>query len=382
MPGPGHRRFALVAAFALCLAGCPESPTDVEIGAQPSSPPSPQDTTTTPPPTPPAAVPHATPVIFIATSSDASVYNRYLGDVIEGSRGAFVQIDPAAQEATLFHTSSSVSYAQSRTTMYTFDDDIYLLDVSDTGARTRRLDTDDLRAGSYIPVPTPGSLDSVENDCLVVQGDDLVYKVAYRRASFPGTGWADGPLVRVPGFFGGGRQVEEIMPGIGGDSPSPGGFVTDACQFKMDWADGVWYDVSNRPVDDALAIFERDPATGEPTPVATLPDISAIESDFSITNLGFDRGWVYFAALDEAAQEVGVFARDVADGQWALLGATPLTGFTSNALHSLDVDDGHVGFVMKGADGSDMVALYSSDADAFQTVAIGTSVDQLQVMYR
>lgn len=378
MPGPQTWRSVSILLAALLLAGCPESPVEPTIDDD--------DTTTDPPPPPPpppppsASVPHGTPALYLSTSTDASVFNEIIGEEIEGSRQNFIQYVPATGEAALIDSNLSVSYAQSRSTIKTFDDAIYIVNVSETGARLRRFDNDALLdSPPDRPVPTPQQFDSVEEDCMVVHGDDLIYKVAWRE-SFPG--YSDGPVVRVPDFFSGGSTIEELVPGIGGNSPTPGGFVTAACQFHMDWADGVWYDVASQPVDDRLPLYSRDLSTGEPTEISAIGGYSALEGSYDdISNVGFDQSAAWFAAIHQGSQLIDVYSKPLPSGDWYHFVRLEITGFEGEWLHNLDVDDGYVTFVIDTPDGDDYVALLSPDGAA-EAIAIGAAVNQLQIVYR
>lgn len=183
-------RQPFVLSAALVLAGCPESPVDPgPVDPGPGAGPNGPGTPPPPPPPPPepatASVPHGTPALYLSTSTDASVFNGIIGEVIEGSRQNFVQLVPATGEAALIDSNLSVSYAQSRSTIKTFDDGIYIVNVSETGARLQRFDNEALLSSPPDrPVPVPRAFDSLEEDCFVVQGSDMVYKVAWRRASY------------------------------------------------------------------------------------------------------------------------------------------------------------------------------------------------------
>jgi len=382
-------RHPFVLSAALLLAGCQESPVDPgPVDPGPGAGPNGPGTPPPPPPPPPepatASVPHGTPALYLSTSTDASVFNGIIGEVIEGSRQNFVQLVPATGEAALIDSNLSVSYAQSRSTIKTFDDGIYIVNVSETGARLQRFDNEALLSSPPDrPVPAPRAFDSLEEDCFVVQGNDIVYKVAWRRAGFPGIGYSDAPLVRVTGFFDGGSDITTLIPGVGGDAATPGGFVTDACQFHMDWADGVWYDVANRVENDELAIYRRDADTGLPTRIGALDGMSAYEHPNDITNLAFDRDRVYFASLEAATQTIRVTARPVEGAVfWQTLATVTLTDFTAESLHGLDVDDGYATFVVNPPSGDDYVALLEPGVEGLRLFAIGAPVNQLQIVYR
>lgn len=374
-------RSSLLALGVLITTACPLStgPEDPDppIVRPPEPPPPPP-----PPPPPAASVPTGTPAIYISTSSDASIFNNIIGDVIEGSRQNFVQFVPATGEAALIDSNLSVSYARSRSTIKTFDDQLYIVNVSETSARIRRFDNEALLSSpADRPVPTPAFGDSLEEDCMVVDGDDLIYKVAWRRARFPGIGYADGPLVRVADYFQGQSDISTLIEGLGRDSPTPGGFVTEACQFHMDWADGVWYDVANRVEFDDLTIYTRDAASGIPTIWGQLPNMGDRQARYQVSNISFDRGWAYVAQIDVPGQMVEVIAYPGGRAFWQLVARIPLTGMGAESVHHLDVDDGHIAFVVTGPDGDDYVALVSPSGES-ELISVGAAANQLQILYR
>lgn len=371
---------ALLAAGLALLPACSSSSTEPDSTADPDPPGSgvgdPLSET--------RRVPHGTPVIYLSTTQDASIFNDIIGAVIEGSLQNFVQLVPATGEAVLIDSNRSVSYAESRSTVRTFDDGLYIVNVSETGARLRRFDNEDLLGSpSADPIPTPLSFDSIEEDCFVVLGEDIVYKVAWREAAWPGTGFADGPLMRVSDFFDGGAELSTLDPGIGGDSPSPGGFQTDACFFHMDFADGVWYDARDRVERDAVQVVTRDPATGSVTSsVDALTNVASRWSGYALSNMAFDRGSVYYATLNATTRSLQIWGKEFGTPLWGSVAQADLSGVDATSIHGLDVDDGYVAVVVDAASDEDLVALWSPDSRTLELFSIGAPVTQLQVLYR
>ena len=313
------------------------------------------------------------------------MFNEIIGEVIEGSVANFVQFDPATSEAVLFDSNSSVSFAQSRSIVKTFDDELYVINISETGARGRRFDVDALLSPPPdAPIPVPRQFDSVSDRCVVVIGNDLFYKVAFREASFPGTGFEDGPLVRVAGFFDGigGRTLTELIPGIGGDSATPGGFVTDACQFNMDFADGQWFDADQAIENGQQRLLIRDQTTGEIASFVTVTGLDAITTQYDVSNWAFDAGFAYFVAVDAVAQAIEIVRVSMTTGVAETVHREELVGAQAEFVFNLDVDDGHVAFVIRDMAGDETVGLFSPGDATIQTFDFGASVTQLQVMFR
>lgn len=373
------RTKALVALGLAVLSACSSSSTEPEPTTDPHPPgPGMEESAPDPP-----GVPRGAPAVFISTTQDASVFNDIIGTVIEGNVQNFIQIVPATGQAVLIESNASLSYAESRSTIETFDDGLYIMNVSETNASLRRFDNDDLLdSPPAIPIPTPRAFDSIEEDCFVALGEDIVYKVAWREAPFPGTGFEDGPVVRVSDFFDGGTGLSTLDPGLGGDSPSSGGFGTDACFFNMDFADGVWYDVRNRFAGDALQGLIRDPMTGAPrTTVDVLTSLTSLRTEYALSNLAFDQGRVYYARMRIATKILEVWRKEFGTPVWQGVAQVDLSGMGATSVHSLDVDDGYVGLVV-AASGGDLVALWSPDSGMFQLISVGATVRQLQIMYR
>jgi len=384
-------RRALSAATILCVLACGQ---DESGGTGPDVPQTPE-APVEPPPS--ASVPAGTPTLFLETSEDASVFNDIVGTFIEGSAQSFVQFVPETGEAALISTNLSRSFAQSFSFIRSFDDELYLLNASDTGARLSRLDIDALLGSSAeTPVPTPRGFDSVSDRCMVVIGDDLIYKVAYREATFPGVGFEDGPLVRVDGFFSdpAGASVTELIAGVGGESLTAGGFVSESCFNGMDLDGGVWYDYRiGRETTAESAIttyttYTRDVATGTPTarPKELVLEYAAgLDGRFSISNVGYDLGFGYLAALDTETQELTIlrFDPEVASSTPELVHAETLTGVGATGVRTLDVDDGYVSLVlMDPGSRTDVIALFDPTSSDLELLDFGVPINQLEIMVR
>lgn len=369
-------RASLVACALAALVGCDSSGDSPEPDDGPDDP---QPVV--------VAVPTGTPTLFIGTADDASVFNDLVGEIIEGTQQYFVQFVPETGEAALVGSNESRSFAESISFIRTFDDEVYLLNVADTGARLRRYDTDDMLAGpADRPVPTPQSFDSVDQNCIAVLGDDLYYKVAWRAAMFPGTGFADGPLVRVEDFFaaGGSGTTTELIPGLGGDSPSSGGFVTEACYFNMQVADGTWYDSDRSNAGgDAVTIYTRNFTTGQPTEVETLDFGSDLPALSPFAKLTFDEGVAYAVWFDASADEVELWRFGGAGGAAMQIHVASVAGRGVEGVRTLDADDGFISFVLTtDTPGVDLVGLYDPGTTTVDVFDLGVGVDQLEVLVR
>lgn len=385
-------RRALSAATILCVLGCGE---DTSSGTEPEVPQTPEAPEEPLPPS--ASVPAGTPTLFIGTSEDASVFNDIIGTFIEGSQQSFVQFVPETGEAALIATNLSRSFAESISFIRSFDDELYLLNASDTGARLSRLDIDALLDSSAsIPVPTPRSFDSVSDGCFVVIGDDLYYKVAYREATFPGVGFEDGPLVRVDGFFSdpAGTTVTELISGAGGESFTPGGFVSESCFNGMDLDGGVWYDyrttreTAEGSVTNTFTTYTRDVATGTPTArpkELVLESADGLDGRFSLSNVAYDMGFGYLAALDTETRELTIlrFDPEVASSTPELVHAETLTGLSAAGVRAVDVDDGYVSLVLTTPGSqADVIALFDPTSSDLELLDFGIPVNQLEIMVR
>ncbi len=363
----------------------PTNPTDP--GPNPDPDPDP-DPTPGPLPTPTVSIPVGLPALYIETLEDASVFNNVIGEVIEGSTQTVLQFVPASGEAAIVTTNRSVEFASSRTTLRAFDDDLYVLTTSEVSASVGRYDADNLldfalQSGGVIP--TPRQQESIDPGCFAALGDDIYYKVSWRDAPFPGNGYVDGPVVRVDDFFASidNRETTTLDPGIGGDSPSPGGFVTDACYFNVDVADGVWYDTEANFSTGEVSFYSRDPQTGEATWVSGIVGFDAVTDTRQVTNFAFDRQMVYFATLNVATQEVEI-ARQLLFGDFAIetvLPPTRVDGVDAVGISQLDVDDGHVAFVLN-ANGASVVGLYDPATELVDFMDLGVRVNQLALIYR
>ena len=150
-----------------------------------------------------ASVPTNLPALLIEVSEDISEFNNVIGQVIAGNLQNFIQVVPATGEVALVATNTSRSYAQSQSTIKVFNDRIFIVNVSDTGARIQEINLDSIfNSPASVPVPTPrGARTRLSENCLAVVGDDLIYKVAHRDAPFPATGYEDGPLLRIDDFL-------------------------------------------------------------------------------------------------------------------------------------------------------------------------------------
>ena len=384
-----HRfiHIALVTATALTLVACggggggSNAPAPIG-GSNPPAPPAP------PPPPPPVnvTVPTNLPTLFLEVSTDISVYNNVIGDIIPGNQQNFIQHVPASGETAIVATNRSVSYAESISTLKVFDDRVFIVNVSETGGRVSELNLNSmLDAVASTPVPTPRAQDSMSESCLAVFGDDLVFKVAHRRAPAPASGYEDGPLIRVPGIFGvtGPGPIETLVPGLtgSGTSASPGGFVTDACRGYFDADGNDWYDTEIGFAGGQRNFFRKDPSTTFPSLIGSLPD----QNPVMVSEFAYDDETVYFAGLDAANQAFTVATGDV---NTVLIDTTPtafisdyVTGFTATGLLHLDADDGYVAFVLEGND-RDVVMLLDPTTGLFEAIDRGGQINQLQLLFR
>jgi hypothetical protein len=381
-----NSRAALSAVVLLLLSACgggggggSTPPNLPPVGQIPPAPPP-------PPATPQVSVPTDLPVLFVEVSTDISVYNDIIGELIEGNLQNFVQYVPATDEAAIVATNRSLSYAESISTLKVMNDRAFLVNVSDTGARITELNLDSmLEQPASIPIPAPQAQDSISERCFAVFGNDLVYKVAHRRAPFPATGFEDGPLVRVANMLSlaGPGSPEILVPGMSGagTSPSPGGFVTDACRGYFDVDGSDWIDTEIGFTNGERDIYRKDPATADPTLIGSLPDIPGL----LISEQAYDAGTMYFAGLDTTSQAFAIGFAPLATG---IIDSTPtqfvsdlVTGFTATGIQLLDADDGYVGFVLDGTD-RDVVMLYDPITGLFEAFDKGGRVNQLQLMFR
>jgi len=371
------------------ISGCKKGANTTGIDPDPDPGPRPD------PPEEMVSVPVGMPALFIETSEDASVFNDVIGEFIEGSQQNFIQFVPETGEAALIATNTSRSFAQSISFIKAFDDGLYLLNVSETGAGVSKFNTDALLdTPESVPVPTPRQFDSISEKCFVVLGNDLYYKVAWREAPFPGTGFADGPLVQVSNFFTGGLSVTELIAGIGGDSPSSGGFVTDACYFNMDIAEGIWYDYQKEDVAESgftnttFTTYTRNIPTGEPAAEPGELVLGVADESRNLvkwSNIAYDNGFGFIALLNIDSQGFGILQFDPSVSPVALTVVLEevLTGVNASGIHSLDVDDGYVSFVITTPNtGEDLAALFNPNTSTFQTFDFGVAINQLQLIYR
>lgn len=389
VPSRWAARFLALVLMAVFLAACGGGGGGGDSGAVGSSPPPPPPPLPPPPlPEPTASIPIGMPALYISTSEDASVFNDIIGDFIEGSTQSFIQFVPATGEAALLSTNSSVSFASDTGWLKAFDDNLYILVNSETSASVGRPDRDnllDVLLGIGGSIPTPRQQESADEGCFTVLGDDLYYKVSWRDAPFPGTGFEDAEMVRVDDFFAAsaGRDVDILDPGIGGDSPTPGGFITDACYFNVDVADGVWYDTK---IDFALgeaSFYTRDPETGEGSFVAGIVGLDTILDTYRISNYAFDERMVYFAFLNTDTQEVEILRQLLFDdfAIETVLPATVIDGLDVTGISQLDVDDGYVTFALEFGTGN-AVALYDPNTGLLDVMDLGVRINQLALIYR
>lgn len=376
-------RMTIVAVAALAIAACG--------GGGGSSNPTPAGDNPPPPPPPPPVAPLVTvptdlPVLFIEVSTDTSVFDEVIGEVIEGNEQNFIQYTPATGEAAVVATNRSVSYAESISTLKVFNDRVFVVNVSDTGARIAELNVDDmLEPATSMPIPVPQAQDSVSEACLAVIGNDLIYKVAHRRAPFPATGYSDGPLIRVPEMFGaiGPGAIETLMPGFAGSgtSPSSGGFVTDACRGYFDVDGNDWFDTEVGFAGGQRGYYQKSIATAEPTLLGMLPNQAPVH----VSEFAYDDGTAYLAALDTSAQAFAVAWIPVDTGELdvtqAVFVADYAADFTATGLFNVDADDGYVAFVLEGID-RDIVMLLDLETGLYEAFDSGAHINQLQLMFR
>jgi hypothetical protein len=374
--------------FCTLLVACgggggADSSGQAPIGSQaiPISPPPPPP----PPPVAVATVPVGIPALIFEVSEDASQFNNIIGDVIEGFRQNFVQFVPATGEATVIASNRSVSYAESVSSVKVFDDQIYVLNVSETGARVQKLDPDLLfESPASMPIPKLRNFDSVSDSCFAVIGNDLYFKVAHRDAVGLATGYEDGPLVTIEGFFDavGKTQVTELIAGISGQtSPSSGGFVTDACRGYFDSDSGVWYDTEVGFANGLLGFFEKDRSSGEPISIASIVD----QDPLMLSNLAFDDGIAYVAALDVAAQDIVLISIDLAtlsESQLAIAAVSSgVDNLSASDIRFLDADDGYVSFVIDGED-RDVAVLYEPVSGTLEYFDFDIRINGSQIIFR
>jgi hypothetical protein len=380
-------RLLVTAAILLTLAACggggggtSASPEAPPTGSSPPPAPPP------PPASPAVTVPTDLPVLFIEVSEDISVFNDVIGDVIEGNLQNFIQFVPATGELALVATNRSVSYSESISTFKVFSDRAFVVNVSDTGARVVELNLDSmLEPPASVPVPTPLSQDSISDSCLAVIGDDLIYKVAHRRAPAPATGFEDGPLVRIPDFFSaaGPGAMETLMPGLSdaGTSASPGGFVTDACRGYFDADGSSWFDTEIGFADGSRDFFRKDLLSAEPTLIASLRD----QAPVLVSEHAYDEDTVYFAGLDVTNQVFTIASALldtlVVDTTLPIRIEDYVDAFSATGLFLLDADDGYVAFVFSGTD-RDVLMLYEPVSGLIEAFDFGTRINQMQLIFR
>lgn len=333
-----------------------------------------------------ASVPTNLPVLLIEVSEDISEFNNVIGQVIPGNLQNFIQVVPATGEVALVATNTSRSYAQSQSTIKVFNDRIFIVNVSDTGARVQEINLDSIfNSPASVPVPTPRSQDSLSENCLAVIGDDLIFKVAHREAPFPATGFEDGPLLRIGGFFSatGGQAIDTLIPGLAGQgtSPSPGGFVTDACRGYFDVNGNNWYDSEIGFANGFRRLLQKDLATGTPTEFAALQDLAPLQ----VSEFTYDNDTVYFVALDAGSQSFMIASASLATGNVDFRPveaiADYVSNFTATGAQLIDADDGYLGFVLDG-NTRDVVMLYEPVSGLIEAFDFDVRINQMQLIYR
>lgn len=290
--------------------------------------------------------------------------------------------------AALLATNLSFEFASNTGWIKAFDDELYFLTTSETRASVGRPDRNNMLdplLGSGGSIPTPRQLESADNRCFAVVGDDLFYKVSWREAPGLSTGFADAETVRVDDFFAptAGRDITILDPGIGGDSPSPAGFISDACYGNFDVAEGVWYDIETDFPNGTATFYERDPVTSDTQFVAGILGLESVLVDNSMTNFAFDERMAYFALLNPTTQEVQIVRQQMFGSATIefLLQPTQISGPTATFIRDLDVDDGYVTFVLQHDTGNS-VALYDPNTQMLEVMDLGVRVNQLALIYR
>jgi hypothetical protein len=328
----------------------------------------------------PLEFPVGEPTLILGTSEDASLIVQ--GEQIKGTTQTFVQLVPSTGEAAIIGSNTSRSFARSTTSIRAFDDRLFLLNVAETGARIAERGPGAVGADrAELPIPTPRNFDSVADRCTVVIGDDLFFKVGGRQSRFPGIGFEDGPLVVVPGFYNAATQGPrplELIAGIGGDALTPNGFVTDACFFGMDFADGDWFDV-RVDRDDVVRFYRRDVASGKPTELRAL-QFGPLGGNIAVPpNFAFDRGSVYFARLAPSGV-LQIVRAGLFDAALELLVNDDVNDLGVTDIGRIDADDGHVAIVLESGGRRSLVYLFDSQSGDIDVRDVGISVNDLALI--
>ena len=287
---------------------------------------------------------------------------------IESTSSSLVVYSPENEEANVFHTYSSPSWAKHSKRPLTIDDQLYVETEWSSG---------DLDVVEYDPRRlTRGREGDKALLRAAIIGDTRYYYDYPEYSGFLGYyGYLQ--FVKEPQSGGEATQRKLRPPDEYRDDP-------DFLFTLVAW-DGNLYGIKTPPSDgDPVVIYQVDQSTGEPTRIATLPIGDTDRGFFFQTKL--DNGTAYWAPVKKsgASTVIQIWSYRLGDPS-SKLRTTDLkvpSGGRPSSITGFDVDDGHFVFTVHlEGDSTHQLLLYDEESKSISMTDPGLVVNYAQIIH-